>query len=563
MAVCNIFKSLKLNEGTFWMFSQYMEDVTNGISDGRNHRVLPSKFIALNGCYKGYKDGESFAEYITKAFENGCALCRNKEPEISNASTKNDNKKIQNISKSIFWQAMYNSGIIYNPGNGASTEHTIKYVGDINIHSYNKYDGMGYYELYLHLSNQVKPINNVLKYNEVLSISSNNYLEGYPNEKISKTNYCWVGEHTFEPIENYEYDKYDVNTIIVLYDVYEGDSKVYEDIPMGMYFTGPIKEGVMDNAVTMYISHDSIYNGSTSYALKICSKLVVNQEGLNVGEVTIDGGYNSDMIKLLEQMTITHNKMDELLNKTYTCHQNYKDLYAIFKNSQTNVPYIKNINGVDYWYVNGKRLSPATVYVTPTPAANRLSIICDWVDGEVVSYENIPSFKELSWQVLNNNAVIAPNKFMINGVEIYDPKSPYLYSLSNVSPQTQSQNILVEVEVEYEGNNIYKNNYIKFTWPSYCFVGDTYVLNNIPGKVVVGDKSYKFNYSNQNENHVIYMYPKEYGLLEHIVGSNGHDYINDFDVVEQSVEFGEIVVPYYVYVDKNYANVSNYTLEFK
>ena len=34
--------------------------------------------------------------------------------------------------------------------------------------------------------------------------------------------------------------------------------------------------------------------------------------------------------------------------------EQYKELLSIFKNNKTNVPYVKDINGKDYWFVNGK-----------------------------------------------------------------------------------------------------------------------------------------------------------------------------------------------------------------
>lgn len=565
MAICNIFKSLKKERGTFLMFSQYTEDITNSISDGYNHRVVPSKFIALNGCYEEY-DNETIADYLTKYFENGCAVCRSAEKS-----------NIQDISKSIFWQALDNSGILYKNGE-KDQKYTIKYIGDINIHSFNKYDGVGYYELYLHMSNNIKPLDYILKYDINDSIESKDHLEGYDIEINPVINYSLNGESNFEPITTNSYDSYDVNTIILLYDVYVGDVKKYENIPMGIYFTGPIDNGSMKYGVTMYVSNSDIYGGSTSYALKICSKLVTGPDNLNINEVDVESGYNSDMIKLLEQMAITHEKMDAILNKTYTCSQNYKDLYAIFKNSQTNVPYIKNVNGVDYWYVNGKRLSPATIYVTPEQnPTNNLTLNTSWADGDVMSYESVPSILKLNWQVLNNNVVVSPSGFYVNGEKIYEPKNPYEYNLSNINPSVNSTSLRVNIAAQYEGKEVSKDNYVKFSWPSYCFTSNEfnpdimpliegeYNINSssVPGKVLVGGKVYKFNYTNTDEEFVFYMYPKEFGLLEYIIDKTGYDYINDFECYEKLIKYGDVVVPYYIYKDKDYANVKNFNLEFK
>jgi hypothetical protein len=57
------------------------------------------------------------------------------------------------------------------------------------------------------------------------------------------------------------------------------------------------------------------------------------------------------------------NKMFEITNSTVNNIQLCKDELSILKNNRTNVPYIKTINGDDYWFVNGKLVSKVIVDV--------------------------------------------------------------------------------------------------------------------------------------------------------------------------------------------------------
>ena len=49
--------------------------------------------------------------------------------------------------------------------------------------------------------------------------------------------------------------------------------------------------------------------------------------------------------------------MNDVLKAAHTNNTINKDLYNIFKSGQVNVPYIKEIDGVYYWFVNGKLVS--------------------------------------------------------------------------------------------------------------------------------------------------------------------------------------------------------------
>ena len=46
--------------------------------------------------------------------------------------------------------------------------------------------------------------------------------------------------------------------------------------------------------------------------------------------------------------------MNEVISNSFKVQQNLQDMLAIFKNNRINTPYIKEIAGKSYWFVNGK-----------------------------------------------------------------------------------------------------------------------------------------------------------------------------------------------------------------
>lgn len=139
MAICNVFKKLTKETGTFLTFGQYMDDLTEWQTKSKYYKIVPSKFIAIDNQTKKYSNStlpKCFYEY----FENSCACFKNSKDLEWNPE----------YSKILFWNAMFESGIITKNSNDNInyTIDGIKYVGDINMQSHNNIDGMGYSEIY-------------------------------------------------------------------------------------------------------------------------------------------------------------------------------------------------------------------------------------------------------------------------------------------------------------------------------------------------------------------------------------------------------------------------------
>jgi hypothetical protein len=317
MAVCNIFKKLEKNTGTFLMFSQYVEDLTRESTQSCYYHVTPSKFIALDIDYNqwnpeliGYNKNENIALFFQNYFENGCAIARS---TITNEYTPEH-------SKNLFWSAMLdkNNGLLNRSNKGINQANVnivdeIKYIGDINLQSYNEHEGMGYSEIYCHIPSEAccqyhSILGDNVEENEDHILSSKSFIEGYtPEDFLHMDNIDdWWGDLSeksisYTPYNSYQYSwedsdlysintddtSFNINTIIVLYDVTTktkgSNAIVYRNIPMGIYFTGVVEnDGNMTNKITKYVSHEDIYENGTSYGLRICSRFTVTPNQDNI-----------------------------------------------------------------------------------------------------------------------------------------------------------------------------------------------------------------------------------------------------------------------------------------
>ena len=63
-------------------------------------------------------------------------------------------------------------------------------------------------------------------------------------------------------------------------------------------------------------------------------------------------------------MSRTQEKMNSIISSCINQTQYMKDTLSMFRNNRTNVPYLKEINGENFWFVNGKFIGKATVTQT-------------------------------------------------------------------------------------------------------------------------------------------------------------------------------------------------------
>lgn len=362
MAVCNLFKPLNPG-GNFLMFSQYAEDLTKMTSKS-NYRVSPSKFMALNLNYAQY-DNKTFPDTLQNKFENGCAYLRN-NPDLINGGEWSPT-----ISSNLFWACLCSEGLINQIKIESSKTEPIYiidggcYYGDINLQSHDTHEGMGYSEIYCYIPNESHKQNIVCSIPEQSTIVKydKGFCEGYDNIKCGYMEYLPDFNFEFNTMSDDTAKSFEFNTIIVFYDIYEDNDPVAKatSIPLGIYLTGEIVNGVVSNPVTKYVSNEDIYGAGTSYGLRICSRFTVtpNQDGIKTGDIktvniTTDSGDYASLSYVLSEMSKTINKMNDVVDNIHQNNQFIKTSLAAFKNSRTNVPYVKKVGDAYYWFVNGR-----------------------------------------------------------------------------------------------------------------------------------------------------------------------------------------------------------------
>lgn len=409
MAICNLFKKLTSETGNFLMFSQYTEDLTKMYTQPGQLRVTPSKFIALNIDYKKWWNNRSnylYSEANTKIpeilqnyFENGCAVVKDYEESLANQNT--DDNKIYGwtpeMSKNIFWRTMIDFGLITKTKNTTTNLDCfpeIVYIGDINMQNYNSYDGMGYNEIYCHIPSDGKKIifnsGEKIESDQDPVVVNDNFIRGYREQITGALNmalnettiYLYSQEYDSlstldaDYVEETDDKSFNFNTLILLYDLRtnnydetEADLE-YSNIPMGIYFSGIVDEsGEMTNSTTKYVTNTDTYGAGTSYGVRICNRFITDERSdYYVPSLAIEFGdedFQINNTEVLSQMADTLAKLNDVIDKQHADLQLVKDMLQQVRNSQTNVPYIKEINGYNHWFVNGKYLGVKEAVCSP------------------------------------------------------------------------------------------------------------------------------------------------------------------------------------------------------
>ena len=422
---CNLLKPVNNLTGTFFSFSQYAQDLTNQYVNPDSYRCLPSKYIAMDLDYSVI-DGEDISErgeelgnIFQNYFENACTFLR------ANSEWNPED------SRTLLFQTLQKFGLmtVKNIDNNPISEE-IKHIGDINIYSYNdNEDGIGYNEIYCYIPNEAKCVNYLL--NE--SNPSNNttaydslYICGYDNqtpfnglsynviekktEEGEEKNYplyidSYNGEfsyavgkfiqraaeddedpsqiNTFVPncLESTypsddvqrNYDKFNINTIVVLYDIVRktsvSDQIIYRNIPLGVYFTGCLDNdaGIMSNTITKYVNSGQIYNQGTSYGLRICTRFLSSPNSTEIKDISVNGSAVSEIAPVLEKMGETIIAVEDSIAESSQIQTELKSHLSQFKNNKVNVPYIRKIGDKKYWFVNGKNTGAVAEYEIGNP----------------------------------------------------------------------------------------------------------------------------------------------------------------------------------------------------
>ena len=390
-AKCNLLRGLTQN-GTFFMFSEYAENLTKSYVQENQYRVIPSKYAMLNLNYGG-KTAKSVGEIFQNYYENACSCFRKQNTGVLTH---------KELANELLWKTLYKYGFITTGSADNSTFiNELHYVGDIRLTPFEEIDGVGYNELWCYIDNDVHATHYHTTYpsNQNQSVQFEgvgDYISGYDSTTYPTANADLsgqIGETYIDDSGNGVYYMDDVqekaiipyifsgmnndgiatqslntseevqkeftfNTVIVFFDVYDSNSDIlYSNIPMGMYFTGVPAGSTLTNEIIKVVSDETLYNQGTSYGLRINTKFVCTPQTTGVNILKISGltGEEADRYcALLSSIADSQQLMEKMVADQANFNQSIKNHLSLFANYRANVPYIRVIAGVRHWFVNGK-----------------------------------------------------------------------------------------------------------------------------------------------------------------------------------------------------------------
>lgn len=405
---CNLLKSLTSETGTYFTFSQTGQDLTQQFGQSDTYRVVPSRFAALDlnliaGGGSAVMNGKEIGEIFQNYFENACTFLRYRMGEGF----------LPHHTNTLLWKTLEKYGLINlkdintanptedNPDGEAISYKTcdeLKYIGDINIHSYEKIkDGTGYNEIYVLVPDQA--CSTEYRFVELPDAEAYPYIrenicgwDGVSTRDLSWKARCDVsidgtksysigsgavpydcmGGAATEERDPYPFvthtvrateDPFCFNCIVIFYNIVsksksvdDEDYVLYSNVPMGIYFTGkPLESGKMSNFVTKWVQNPEIYNQGTSYGLRICSRYLCSPLDVNIIEtIETDADVLPEYTSVMEAFARSAIEVQDILSKDNDTYRLVKTHLDMFKNNQVNVPYTKKVGSYYYWFVNGK-----------------------------------------------------------------------------------------------------------------------------------------------------------------------------------------------------------------
>lgn len=179
-----------------------------------------------------------------------------------------------------------------------------------------------------------------------------------------------------DPLTEKKPEEFQFNCILVFFDTYQVEDpsdptaepkKINSNIPLGVYFPGIIeKNGTSDNKlftniVTKYVSNVDAFGQGSSYGLRIMTRASAVPNSTTY-QITVDE--DQDTASLSTMMGEMGDLIKEMRDSKDCCNelsQDLKDHLAMFKNYRVNVPYIREVSGLQTWFVNGRNTGvPAT-----------------------------------------------------------------------------------------------------------------------------------------------------------------------------------------------------------
>lgn len=152
-------------------------------------------------------------------------------------------------------------------------------------------------------------------------------------------------------------DHFVFNTIVLFYDIKDRDGEVIErNLPLGIYFLGyNATTDNWENEMTKWVANDDIYGQGTAYGLRVANRYITtpNSTYFLSSECERNDHY-AEYSNVMVAMGETLDRFQRLANEQNSAFQALQNHYNHFQNYTTNVPYIRYVNNVPTWFVNGR-----------------------------------------------------------------------------------------------------------------------------------------------------------------------------------------------------------------
>ena len=403
-----------------------IDRVFNGLPN--KHRFEPNSITKSGATYGicGEPDVDVnviLPQILQSYYENSVAFLHNKEDFEWDVEGRS-------YASELLWRTLENWGFVTKK---SLTDHfdyydEVKYVGDINIHSNHMVGGYSYDEIFCHIPAsddeyyyplETPELKNILVGNHepdrkledwtdaTYPVSHNNNHNYLINRAISWNDNGKDYYHVGGDLPRLEYDdpvagqpiprhadnavnvEFNFNAVIVFYDVLcsepgEDPRYLHRFRPMGIYLSGPMawdsdsqptKVVDLQNKFTKYISNDDAYGQGASFGLRIMTRYTPTPNmSTYTMEVDASGNDYETITQAMGGIADAIININESYKDQHVMFQAFKDHLAQFRNNRVNVPYIREVNGKPYWFVNGRNTGQPCQIEVPTPTTQEIKI---------------------------------------------------------------------------------------------------------------------------------------------------------------------------------------------
>lgn len=233
-------------------------------------------------------------------------------------------------------------------------------------------------------------------------------------------------------------DKFDVNAIVLLYDIVSkgtnGDIVLARNIPLGIYFTGQRVLGStsesasteMTNKIIKYVDSGQIYNQGTSYGLRVCTRFLNEPNSTTIK----DTGMNAQ-IKTLDVPIPDYEDLDSYSYRDKITGEKITVQRTLVEGSSTQYIYKRKIDNGEWVTVNKTVFDEVKlkatryiiqVYAKGSSNVSELAPVLEKMGETLMSVEDILDDKDKLYQMLKDHLA----QFKDNKVNV-----PYVRQLGN------------------------------------------------------------------------------------------------------------------------------------